>query len=150
MKKITEIKTERFVTRAVKDETGQRIKKQVRVVVNRPVELASNTQRIIHNIIDVFIFRFIIYLIDELAEYFNFWSYFPTKSAIVGVSVFILIYRLIGFAFYFFLFEDWLQATPGKLITKTVVIDEYGQKPQRKQLVIRSFARLVPFEAFSC
>lgn len=39
MKKITEIKVEQAVTRHVKDENGQRVKKQVRLIVNRAVEL---------------------------------------------------------------------------------------------------------------
>jgi uncharacterized RDD family membrane protein YckC len=40
--------------------------------------------------------------------------------------------------------------TPGKFLTKTVVIDEYANKPDFGTLLLRSFARLVPFEPFSC
>ena len=52
--------------------------------------------------------------------------------------------------FYFFFFEAVFQTTPGKLATQCVVVDEYGQKPTVGQILGRSFARLVPFEAFSC
>ena len=43
-----------------------------------------------------------------------------------------------------------MQRTIGKFATKSVVINEYAQKPSNEQLIGRSFARLVPFEAFSC
>lgn len=96
------------------------------------------------------IFRFIIYLIEKFADYIDFWSYIPTRNTAIVVIILLYFYRLLAYVFYYFLFEEWLQATPGKLLTKTVVINEYGQKPTRKELVKRSFARLVPFEAFSC
>ncbi|HOZ88418.1 MAG TPA: RDD family protein [Bacteroidia bacterium] len=51
---------------------------------------------------------------------------------------------------FYFIFEFSMQATPGKAILKRVVIDEYGNKPTAKQLFIRSVARAVPFEPFSC
>lgn len=42
------------------------------------------------------------------------------------------------------------QKTPGKFLTKTLVIDEYGNKPNLRTIVLRSFIRFVPFEPFSC
>ena len=51
---------------------------------------------------------------------------------------------------YYFFFETVFQTTPGKMVTQCVVVDEYGQKPTAGQVLGRSFARLVPFEAFSC
>lgn len=52
--------------------------------------------------------------------------------------------------FYYFIFELGMQSTPGKVIMKRVVVDEYGNKPTTRQIFIRSIARTVPFEPFSC
>ncbi len=51
---------------------------------------------------------------------------------------------------FYFLFEYAMQATPGKAILKRVVVDEYGNKPSTKAIFIRSMARVIPFEGFSC
>lgn len=51
---------------------------------------------------------------------------------------------------YYFIFESSMQSSPAKLILGRVVVDEYGNKPTKKQILIRSFSRCVPFEAFSC
>jgi uncharacterized RDD family membrane protein YckC len=63
-----------------------------------------------------------------------------------------LIVQLIGtllFAAYYAVFEAWLGKTPGKIITKTKVVDNEGKKPGFKAIVGRSLARIIPFEAFS-
>lgn len=51
---------------------------------------------------------------------------------------------------YYLLLESTSQASLGKLILGRVVVDEYGEKPAFKQILSRSFSRIVPFEAFSC
>lgn len=51
---------------------------------------------------------------------------------------------------YYLFFEYFMQGTPGKLILGRVVINEYGEKPTFGQILGRSYARIVPFEAFSC
>lgn len=50
---------------------------------------------------------------------------------------------------YYIFFEGLFQVTPGKLITRTRVVDLNGNKPTFLQIVGRSFARFVPFEPFS-
>lgn len=52
--------------------------------------------------------------------------------------------------FYYILFEGSMQATPAKLILGRVVVNEYGEKPSLKQIIARSYSRIVPFEFFSC
>jgi uncharacterized RDD family membrane protein YckC len=51
---------------------------------------------------------------------------------------------------YYILFEGIWGQTLGKMITKTIVVDESGNKPTIGQIIGRSFSRLIPFEAFSC
>jgi uncharacterized RDD family membrane protein YckC len=43
-----------------------------------------------------------------------------------------------------------LQSSPAKLILGRIVVNEYGEKPTFKQIVARSYSRIVPFEIFSC
>jgi uncharacterized RDD family membrane protein YckC len=50
---------------------------------------------------------------------------------------------------YYIFFEGAFGWTVGKLITGTRVVNRAGGKPRFGQIVGRSFARLVPFEAFS-
>ncbi len=51
---------------------------------------------------------------------------------------------------YYIGFELAFSRTPGKFVQGTVVVDENGNKPTAGQIVGRSFARLIPFEPFSC
>lgn len=63
-----------------------------------------------------------------------------------------LVDRLVGwllFTAYYVAFEAWLGKTPGKMITKTKVVGQDGQKPTFSNLLSRNFARLIPFDAFT-
>lgn len=51
---------------------------------------------------------------------------------------------------FYFIFEASIQSSPAKIILGRIVVDEYGNKPTAKQILIRSFSRSVPFEIFSC
>jgi uncharacterized RDD family membrane protein YckC len=54
------------------------------------------------------------------------------------------------FVSYYVLFEGLLQGkTPGKFITNTRVVTLDGYLPNSNSILLRSFSRLVPFEAFS-
>ncbi len=50
---------------------------------------------------------------------------------------------------YYVLMEHGMGTTVGKLITGTRVVSRNGGRPTLKQIAGRSFARLIPFEAFS-
>jgi uncharacterized RDD family membrane protein YckC len=50
---------------------------------------------------------------------------------------------------YYIAMEALFQKTLGKLVTGTRVVNAEGGKPSFGQVVGRSFARLIPFEAFS-
>ncbi len=51
---------------------------------------------------------------------------------------------------YYTLMEFYFQQTPGKMITGSIVIDSYAQKPDFRICLLRTLIRVVPFEAFSC
>ncbi|QIE60709.1 RDD family protein [Rasiella rasia] len=50
---------------------------------------------------------------------------------------------------YYFVLEVVFQKTLGKIVTKTVVTDKYGNKPNVIKVLIRSFLRLIPVDSFS-
>lgn len=53
------------------------------------------------------------------------------------------------FACYYILLEGSMQKSLGKMITKTIVVDEYGNKPKMSAIIGRSFCRMIPLNAFS-
>lgn len=50
---------------------------------------------------------------------------------------------------YYLFFEGLFQATPGKFITRTRVVDLDGNKPSFVSILGRTLSRFVPFEPFS-
>lgn len=69
----------------------------------------------------------------------------PYADLILNLFTYLILYP--G---YYLFFEYFMQSSPGKLILGRVVINEYGGKPSFRQILGRSYARIVPFEAFSC
>jgi uncharacterized RDD family membrane protein YckC len=61
--------------------------------------------------------------------------------------------RALGFLIYFsyyFLCEISFSSTPGKFVTKTKIVDKITfDKPSTLKILIRTFCRLIPFEAFT-
>lgn len=51
--------------------------------------------------------------------------------------------------FYYNFFEILFSRTFGKFVTKTIVVDENGEKPCHQVIMIRSLCRLIPFFPFS-
>jgi uncharacterized RDD family membrane protein YckC len=63
-----------------------------------------------------------------------------------------LINRIIGFIiyfFYYFIFEIIFFSTPGKLITKTKIVDNQNSKPTMLKVFVRTLCRFIPFEALT-
>lgn len=50
---------------------------------------------------------------------------------------------------YYTVMEGMFGLTFGKLVTRTRVVDEHGAPPTWRQAVLRSLARMIPFEPFS-
>ena len=75
-----------------------------------------------------------IYILDAMAE----------------VNI-VLDYIISGILFscYYLMFEATTQRSLGKYLTRTVVVDQYGQKPKFGSIVARSFCRLIPFNSLS-
>ncbi len=110
------------------------------------------------------IYRFVNYVVDTiLSQIFAFGSLFVVilSPGIVGLSILdpILDNQISSYVFYagllffcrllyYIVFEYFFSKTPGKFITGTAVIST-KDTATLKQLIIRTLARLIPFDDFS-
>ena len=108
-----------------------------------PVKVVGSGARFGHYILDVIIF-YILGIGCMLAITIATGDEGFLDSAAGNIFIYLFLVA------YYTFFEAVFQTTHGKLATQCVVVDEYGQKPTLGQILGRSFARLVPFEAFSC
>ncbi|OJX50136.1 MAG: hypothetical protein BGO88_05460 [Flavobacterium sp. 38-13] len=56
---------------------------------------------------------------------------------------------IVSILLYYNIFEIFFSRTIGKFITKTVVVNINGEKPDTQEILVRSLCRLIPFETFS-
>lgn len=149
MKKITDLTEKRFRTNYIKDKNGNRKKVTEDYMAKRPVKTVLAGPRFGHFIIDLICFQIVMYIVNYLFELLihltNTQIAINLTIALISNIVLLLIYP----ALCFFCEYKW-QKTPGKFLTKTIVINEYGNKPELGQLILRSLIRIVPFEPFSC
>jgi uncharacterized RDD family membrane protein YckC len=134
-RKITEIYTTRLHTRKERDELGNWIEVERELRFKRPVTAAPSGRRFIHYIIDYYVVPIAIFfgaLISGLPYVVN-----PLAPLLIMIA-------------YLTAFEFAFQKTIGKFVTRTIVVDEYGQRPSFGSVVLRSLIRFVPFEPFSC
>ncbi|MEM7154071.1 MAG: RDD family protein [Myxococcota bacterium] len=97
--------------------------------------------------------RFLTFIIDYIGTMiFGFIAGFGLAiiggaEALMSVPDFVL--GVIFMVTYYVLFETTLGRTPGKYLAGTRVVTDDGSAPTFLKVLGRSFARLVPFEAFS-
>ncbi len=82
--------------------------------------------------------------VTALTDNVGFWDT-PLADFIINMITYFIL-----FPGYYLFFEYFMQSSPGKLVLGRIVVNEYGEKPTFKQILIRSYSRIVPFEAFSC
>lgn len=113
--------------------------------------LASQGQRLANSIIDLIAYYFIVFslgiiiaLVGDLTGNPSITESLNNINGLVDILLSVTITSA-----YFYFFEAFTSTTLGKLITKTIVVDQYGDKPDSSQLLKRTFSRLIPFDAFS-
>jgi len=116
--------------------------------------LASKSKRFANYVIDRIVFYGIIIVLGILAvliasllgseSVLNFLDSLENVNSLVDrlitTIIFIILYMII---------EGLTQRTVGKLITRTKVVMENGEKPPFETIVVRSLCRMIPFNAFS-
>lgn len=141
---IEELKEEKTFYKRERDALGNVSREPYQAKIKRKVNVVNGWQRFGHYMIDFVILYgmnfglgFLIAVVNPTSEILT----EPLYSYAIGWTILVA---------YYFISENTMQRTIGKFATKSVVINEYAQKPSNEQLIGRSFARLVPFEAFSC
>jgi uncharacterized RDD family membrane protein YckC len=134
--KLTEVYETKVYTRNERNEFGvwERTQKELRYP--RAVNNLSTGLRLVNVMIDSF---FYYYIFPLVVGYITILTEMP---------LIILIY-LFTFPVYYILCEFFFQKTIGKVFTRSIVVDEYGNKPDFKTIVVRSVIRFIPFEWFS-
>ncbi|MFY8009010.1 MAG: RDD family protein [Flavobacterium sp.] len=113
--------------------------------------IASNRQRFVNVVIDyvarlglTFVIGMIAAMIGVLTGNEEILIFFQNITRIQELTI-----GLVVLLIYYNVFEIFFGTTIGKLFTKTVVVDVYGEKPTANAILIRSLCRLIPFEVFS-
>ncbi|MDX2173267.1 MAG: RDD family protein [Bacteroidota bacterium] len=148
MIKITELSETRFKTVREKDSSGKRIPKQVAYNAYREVKVIAGGKRFAHFFVDGIVYYVIYYFAEYLWILMSESSHDPIGTIVTGFLISVIF--LFAFPIYYILFEHYLQRTPGKYLTKSMVIDIYGNKPDIGTNILRNIIRLVPFEGLSC
>lgn len=127
MRKLCDITKTKTVTAMQTDRNGVAHEVTRQIKKHLVVKTTGQGLRLVHLIVDTYGIMFLSAFIlpEELA-------------------VFYFAYPLINI-----ILESTLGQTLGKLITQSVVIDEYAEKPNFGVCFLRGIIRFVPFEAFS-
>ncbi|MCW3105102.1 MAG: hypothetical protein JWO09_3542 [Bacteroidetes bacterium] len=146
---IDKLPVEMYRTIHKKDAYGNRIKDKEKYIGYKRLKCVETGPRIGHFLIDVICFQVIYSIFGSLLQLLAlFLSKDPVTILSVGLAGTFI--GLLLWPLYYFMFEFFLQRTPGKYVTKTIVVNEYGEKPDAATTILRTVIRLVPFEAFSC
>jgi len=146
MKKISELTVQKYKTALVKPAGGGTpVKKTVGYKEPLVVKSPETIYRILHGVVDVTLVKL---LASFLAMPFRSASVEHVNGFYISFGVDIPFIML--FFVYYFICEMTFQSSVGKLISGSIVIDDYAQKPDAGTLLLRTLCRLIPFEWFSC
>ncbi|MNE03322.1 RDD family protein [compost metagenome] len=113
--------------------------------------LATQGQRFLNYVIDLIIQYVIIFalgtlfsILSLLTGYTGILEWIGSMGDLEGYLVFFFIMIL-----YYTLFESLCSRTIGKFITKTIVVNEDGSKPDSQIILRRTLCRLIPFDGLS-
>jgi uncharacterized RDD family membrane protein YckC len=134
-KKITDIFQERVVSRKERNSYGEWEVVDRPYRVRRPVEGLWSPLRVANYFVDMFAITLIIMLVD-----------FLIGSDQRSTLSFITIMTYFG---YYALTEFYFQRTIGKYLTNSLVINEYGERPDFKTVCLRTLTRIIPLDPYS-
>lgn len=116
------------------------------------LRIATRGKRFLNFILDSIIFQIVSFAIAFGVGSLLFASGTLDPLTVEDESTFDLVSTLISLALsvaYHAIWEGLFQRTPAKFLTGTLVVTATGARPSFGQIIGRSFARLIPFDAFS-
>ena len=148
MRKITEIFVPFNRVTVLSDSYGQLQNHVEETTIRRQVKNTSSGLRFANYIIDIIGYQILLSVIGYAYDLIiNLTSAnYPISRTATFVHTIVIILLYPG---YYIFFEFLWQRTPAKFITNSIVIDEFAGKPTLRQVILRSFIRIVPFEPFS-
>lgn len=112
---------------------------------------ASTGQRFLNFIIDYVIQLALIYMITfglgMICEFTGSYTICLTIMNFNTIEEYL--FGLVTLFVYYSFFEIQFSQSPGKFVTQTIVVDEFGNKPPARSVLIRSLCRMVPFDGLS-
>jgi uncharacterized RDD family membrane protein YckC len=148
--KITEIKEHYKVKRKEKNAKGEMVEVEKTMWRYKEVPYVRGWARFGHFILDRIFYYILAFLIGiglgvilvacGQADLIN-----DMNDNLIDLFFYVTLYPA-----YYLVLEGATQASLAKLMLGRVVVNEYGEKPTFKQILGRSYARIVPFEPFSC
>lgn len=114
---------------------------------NYHIPVVPRTFRFIHSVIDTILIYFLTAFSMQVVRIgdMGFTLWFGNTGIVVDSGNLYLVFFL-----YYFFTELILHKSFGKYLTKSVVVDEFGQYLSLSQTLIRTLCRLIPFEPLSC
>jgi uncharacterized RDD family membrane protein YckC len=134
--RITDLYEDKLLTRRQQNAYGQVEHVQRLLRYKRPVNNASSSVRFFNFLVDLTFIKILVHFLGKV-DFIIEWLPF---SDLLTIYVYPL---------YYFIGEFFFQRTVGKLLTGSIVVDEYCEKPDFQTTLLRCFVRLVPFEIFS-
>ena len=134
-KKITDIFQEKVSTRKERNERGEWETVEKTYHERRQVDSLLFSLRLVHYFVDIGV----ITLIQIPIALFSF----------ISQSIILNFLPPLIFISYYILCEYYFQRTIGKYLTGSLVINEYGESPDFKNICLRTLARIIPFDPFS-
>ena len=102
-------------------------------------DIVSSGVRFINFLIDFILWYIIAYIISLIM--------FVSDNILIGIIGYLFL--LSSYIGYYSIMEIKYQKTVGKFITKTKVVKINGDKPENRDILIRTFCRLIPFDRLS-
>lgn len=147
--KITDLKVKRLRTVHEKDAYGNRVRMQVEYMAKRPVKVVDGGKRFAHFFIDLIVIEILLHFLDFVVGLIS--TPENTGSVVVSIGFFSIgLTGILSYPLYYVVTEHLWQKTPGKFLTKCLVVNSEGQKPDLPTNMLRNIIRLVPFEILSC
>jgi uncharacterized RDD family membrane protein YckC len=109
-----------------------------------PIVLVGSGRRFANHIIDLVACQIVEFII--VVPIVLIWG---DQNPIASDRLWNFLFGILVTILYYVAMESLTGRTLGKMVTKTIVVNEFGQKPSLGQIFKRTFCRFIPFEGFS-
>jgi uncharacterized RDD family membrane protein YckC len=134
-KKMSDIFQIKTITRKERNKLGEWEYLEKVYHEKRPVENLHAALRLLNYIVDLTLVWLIVILVDT-----GVGSNYPRAID--------FLFPITYFAYYI-IFEFYFQRTIGKYLTGSLVVDDYGERPELKAIFLRTITRIIPLDPYS-